>query len=177
MTRAALDRAAIHDLVDRWSDAVNHAEWDALEALSTQDLTWERLPPSPFTLQGREAVLGFLRGNDSTLDVLLFSVAALSIDIQGPERATARSTMSERVRFKDTGAALHVVASYFDQFTRTRDGWRFSRRTVKSPPGKMFRRRRASPLTSQPRAERPARAKTRSPFPSLCRPPIRLSVE
>jgi hypothetical protein len=92
MTRAALDRAAIHDLVDRWSDAVNHAEWDALEALSTQDLTWERLPPSPFTLQGREAVLVSAR---QSLDTGCLAIQRCGIVDRYPRTGTRDGTLHD----------------------------------------------------------------------------------
>lgn len=97
-----IDRLAVRDLIERSSDVINHQEWTALVALFTDDAVWERLPPTPWKLEGREAIRTFLAGNVDKLDVLLYAVSATAIDVQDPEHASARSTMSELIRFKKT---------------------------------------------------------------------------
>ena len=100
-------------------------------ALFTDDIVWERLPPTPWQLAGRDAVLGFLSKNAASLDILLYAIVASSIEIRDADHACARSTMSELIRFK-TGAALHVVGTYSDEFVKADGSWFFSRRTIKA---------------------------------------------
>ena len=125
-----VDQLAVRDLIDRSSDAINHQDWPALMALFTEDAAWERLPPTPWKLEGRDAIRAFLSKNSGTVDVMLYTVAATAIEVQGPGRASARSTMSELIRFKKTGAGLHVVGTYYDQFIERNGVWLFVRRTI-----------------------------------------------
>lgn len=76
LDQSTLDRLAIRELIDQSSDLINHQQWNALLGLFTDDIVWERLPPTPWKLAGHDAVLGFLTKNESTLDVLLYTVAA-----------------------------------------------------------------------------------------------------
>lgn len=139
------ERLAIRDLIDRSSDAINHQDWPALAALQAENVVWERLPPMPWTLRGRDAVRGFLTGNSDKLDVLLYSIAATTIEVEDVDHATARSTMSELIRLRETGTALHVVGTYSDVFVRREGNWLFLKRTIQpryeedvAPPQRIF---------------------------------------
>jgi hypothetical protein len=44
--------------------------------------------------------------------------------------AVARSTMSELIRIRETGAALRVVGTYSDQFVKSEGVWCFAKRTI-----------------------------------------------
>ena len=131
LEQAFVDRLLIRELIDRSSDRINHQEWTKLMELFTSDITWERLPPTPWQLAGHDAVLGFLSKNAASLDILLYAIVATSIEVRDAEHASARSTMSELIRF-ETGAALHVVGTYSDEFVKTNGSWLFSRRTIKA---------------------------------------------
>jgi hypothetical protein len=122
------DRVAISSLIDRASDAINHHEWSRLETMLTEDIVWEALPPISFKLEGLEAIRGFFRNNEAKVEVLVYSVAATSIELDGPERATARSTMNELLHLKEKGAGLQIVGTYVDHFVKQNGDWRFSRR-------------------------------------------------
>lgn len=124
------DRVAVRELIDRASDAINHAEWENLLQVSTEDVVWERLPPVPWKLEGRRAIREFLAKNGGTMEIISYTVNAASIDVLDPDHATSRSTMSELLRFKETGAVLLVVGTYRDTFTMVGAQWRFSRRTI-----------------------------------------------
>lgn len=140
------DRLAIYDLLNRSSDLINHQEWETLCALFSDDIVWEREPPTPWKLDGRDAVFAFLNRNREALDVLLYTVTASAIDVHDRDRASARSTMSELIRFKKTGAALHVVGTYHDEFAKKNGRWLFSKRKIEprfegevAPPTRVFR--------------------------------------
>ncbi|AKU92086.1 nuclear transport factor 2 family protein [Vulgatibacter incomptus] len=128
--RNLLERLAIRELVEKVSDAINHQEWDTLRAFFSEDVVWERQPPNPWVLDGREAVFGFLEGNMPKLDVRLFHVTATAIELEDETNAVARSTMSELLRFKETGREVHVVGTYHDRFKKEAGRWRIVRRTI-----------------------------------------------
>lgn len=128
--RQLLDRMAIRELVARAADAANHQQFELMEAFFPEDATWERLPPSPWVLKGRKEVMGFLEGNRPKLDVRVFAVQATSVELLGSgDEAVARSTMSEILRFKESGQELHVVGTYHDRFEKRDGRWWITRRT------------------------------------------------
>jgi hypothetical protein len=124
-----IERQEIRNLIDRSSDAINHQDWAALEALTANDVVWERMPPAPWTLDGRAAVHGFLASNSSKLDILHYAVSGSVIDMLDETHAVARSTMSELIRNRETGA-LRVVGTYSDHFVKSHGVWCFAKRTI-----------------------------------------------
>jgi ketosteroid isomerase-like protein len=125
-----VERQDIRELVERSSDAVNHQDWSALEAMMADDVVWERLPPTPWTLDGLAAVHRFLTGNSSRIDILYYAISASAIDIMDGTHAVSRSTMSELIRNRETGSVVHVVGTYTDAFVNAGDRWLFARRTI-----------------------------------------------
>lgn len=130
MTRFLFEGLQIRDLIERSSDAINHQDWSALEAMMTDDVVWERLPPSPWMLEGRAAVHEFLARNSGLLDILDYAVSASAVDVIDDVSAVARSTMSELIRMRVSGTAVRVVGTYRDRFARSDGRWRFIRRTI-----------------------------------------------
>ena len=128
--RIFLERLAIRELVEHASDAINHQEWEDLRAFFSEDVVWERTPPNPWVLEGRDAVFGFLLGNAPKLDIRLFQVGATAIQIHDETSATARSTMSEIIRLKESGVEIHVVGTYHDRFEKRDGRWWIVRRTI-----------------------------------------------
>jgi hypothetical protein len=98
--------------------------------MMTADVVWERMPPTPWTLDGLSAVHAFLTANTGKLDILHYAVSGTAIDVIDDTHAAARSTMSELIRIRETGAALRVVGTYTDRFQRVAGVWLFSRRTI-----------------------------------------------
>ena len=130
MNRFAMARADIRELVERSSDAINHQDWSALEALMTDDVVWERLAPTPWMLDGLAAVHSFLAGNSGRIDILYYAISASAIDVVDETHAVARSTMSELIRTRETGSIVHVVGTYTDNFVLAGGRWLFARRTI-----------------------------------------------
>jgi ketosteroid isomerase-like protein len=130
VNRFAVEREDIRELIERSSDAINHQDWSALEAMMTDDVVWERLAPTPWTLDGRAAVHGFLSGNSGRIDILYYAISASAIDVIDATHAVARSTMSELIRARETGSIVHVVGTYTDKFVVAGGRWLFARRTI-----------------------------------------------
>ncbi len=125
------ERYAVREVLERITDALNHQEWAALDPMFTDDVVWQALPPVGWKLEGRAAVRHFLDKNAKAIDVLLISVAASAIEIEGPDRARVRSTMSELIRVKATGKGLHVVGTYTDRLVKQNGAWKLAYRTFR----------------------------------------------
>lgn len=128
-TAPPADELAVRAVIERTSDALNHAEWKALDRFLTEDAVWEARPPVGVRMEGRAAIHAFLEKNAKAIDVLLISVTSTAVDIIPPDRARARSTMNELIRVRTTGTALQIVGTYFDELVRSDGGWRIERRT------------------------------------------------
>lgn len=96
----------------------------------TDDVVWERMPPTPWTIDGRAAVHAFLSGNSGKIDILHYAISASVIDVTDKTHAVASSTMTELIRIRETGAVLRVVGTYSDRFVKLDGVWYFTRRTI-----------------------------------------------
>jgi ketosteroid isomerase-like protein len=124
-----VEHLAIRSLIERFSDATNHHEWGALEALLTEDAVWEVAGPKGWRFEGLAAIKAGLAGNVEKVEMLVQTLSPVVIHVEGPERATARSTLNEVLRFKDSGTAMQIVGTYSDQLVKQDGRWRFARRT------------------------------------------------
>jgi SnoaL-like protein len=120
----------IRDLITRSSHAINCQDWHALMSMMTDDIVWERRPPTPWTLDGRAAVDSFLAKNSGKLDILHYDVSIRAIDVIDATHAISRSTMHELIGIRESGAVIGVVAMYDDRFVKRNGSWFFERRTI-----------------------------------------------
>lgn len=138
------DRFAIRELVERWSDGTNNHDWEALEALFTEDAVWEVGAPLGFRVQGRREIVAVLRDKMRSSQYVVQTPHAIVVRVQG-DTASARSTIHEVCRFAD-GTGLVMMGTYFDELVRETRGWRFRRRDYRCtfldpqpPAGHVFR--------------------------------------
>ncbi|SET39735.1 conserved hypothetical protein [Myxococcus fulvus] len=126
-----VEHLAVRSLIERFADAANHQDWKTTESLFTEDAVWEvkAAPPMGWTFEGRDAIREGMTSNTARVELRVQSVTPIVVHVQGPERATARSTLDEVLRIKQTGKYLRVVGTYSDQFVKQDGQWRFSRRT------------------------------------------------
>jgi ketosteroid isomerase-like protein len=125
-----IEHIEVRELLERSSDAINHQDWGALANMMTEDVVWERKPPTPWILQGREAVSSFLTGNLNKLTILHYDVSASAVEIIDPTHAMCRSTMTELIRLHDSDAVLRVVGTYNDDLINSAGLWKFARRAI-----------------------------------------------
>jgi hypothetical protein len=92
LNQFAVELQEIRDLIERSSDAINPQDWPAFEAMMTDDVVWERMPPTPWTLEGRATVHSFLSRNSGKIDILCYAISGSAIDVADRTHAVARST-------------------------------------------------------------------------------------
>lgn len=137
------DRFAIRELIDRYSDAVNHRDWAALETCFTEDGVWDVGAPFSFKIESAKAIVATCSEKMATTVYVVQTPHATVIKLDG-NKATARSTMYEAFRFED-GTGGEFLGTYSDDIVRDAKGWRFKRRTYRTanfnpapPVGQVF---------------------------------------
>ena len=96
--RAPLPNSRLErDIVGRFADTIENGDTDAIVALLTHD-AWLTMPPLPHAYQGRDAIVGFLRGADQRrgaplqlLPTRANAQPALGCYVPMPETDTARA--------------------------------------------------------------------------------------
>jgi SnoaL-like protein len=133
--REWLDRLAIQDLINRYSDAVTRADWDQCEAVFAPDAVWES--PLGLRFESRAAFLEGLRQTTSN-DLLIQTPHSSVITLTGPDRAKATTTLHELNRgalpaaskLGEAGAEVNIdqYGIYYDDLARIDGEWKFTRR-------------------------------------------------
>jgi hypothetical protein len=133
--REWLDRLAIQDLINRYSDAVTRADWQQCEALFAVDAVWET--PAGLRFDSAKSFVDFLRPT-SSYDVLIQTPHSAVVTLTGVDRASATTTVHELTRgigladskFGQSGAEINLeqYGIYYDDFGRIEGEWKFTHR-------------------------------------------------
>jgi len=124
------DPQAIAEHYARFSDAANRHDWSTIADLFAEDALWETAAGTlGFRFQGRSAIHDGLVHNTSTLEVLHYQGAPPVVDLMAPDRARARTSISELLRVFATGEVKHLFGVYDDELTRRDGRWRFTHRS------------------------------------------------
>ncbi|HUJ64502.1 MAG TPA: nuclear transport factor 2 family protein [Acidimicrobiales bacterium] len=134
--RSWMDRLAIQDLIHRYSDAVTRADWDQCRAVFAPDAVWES-PGMGMRFDDPDAFLAVLT-DSSTTELLIQTAHAPVINITGPDRARATTTIHEMMRgavvadttYGEKGADINFeqYGIYFDDIARIKGDWLFTHR-------------------------------------------------
>jgi len=125
---------AIRDLLNRYTDAVNQRDWQALAALFAADAVWDaggpELGPRGYRFEGAQNCAQGIESLVSGTELCVQTNHAPVIDVQGAS-ATATSTIQEFVRHKGAGL-MTSLGTYYDRLRLGDDAeWRFERRTFR----------------------------------------------
>ena len=124
---AWVDKVAIQETINRYSDAANRADWDALESCYAPGSVWEVTEPNSLRFEEperiREGVVNLIGRVETFLQVVHNTLVTLHDD----GTASARSTLQEIVRIPGTFDAVFWGISY-DRFVRHEGTWKFSHR-------------------------------------------------
>ena len=135
--RAWIDRLAIADLINRYSDATTRADWDQLEAVFAADAVLEVSSPSDFRAEGATEIRNMMSGGSDRLDFLIHRVDSIVVDLQGTDSAQATSTIHELGRGAspnpdgtgtDVGLDWFQYGVYYDDIAKIGDEWKFAHR-------------------------------------------------
>jgi ketosteroid isomerase-like protein len=127
--RRWLDRLAIQDLINGYSDAVTRADWAQCEAVYAPHVLWES-PGLGLRCEGRAAFMEMMRGT-STAGLLVQTPHASVISLTDSDQAHATTTIHEFIRglARDGQQAdIEQYGVYFDDVERIDGEWKFTHR-------------------------------------------------
>jgi hypothetical protein len=134
--REWLDRAAIRDLIYRYSDGVTRADWQQCESVFVADAVWEA-PLLGLRYDSRAAFLETLRATTAS-DVLIQTPHSPVITFTGADEARATTTIHELNRgvtpsdselgAKGSPINLDMYGIYYDDIARIDGEWKFTHR-------------------------------------------------
>jgi hypothetical protein len=111
--REWLDRLAIQDLINRYSDAVTRADWQQCQTLLAVDAVWES--PAGLRFESAKSFMDFLKPTTS-YDLLIPTPHSSVITLTDIDQASATTTIHELTRgvgladseFGETGAEINL---------------------------------------------------------------------
>src|SRR3954454_5461341 len=120
---------AIHDLLNRYTNAVNRRDWEALQAVFAADGIWDCGGPAmgeqAFMFHGAAGCATGIAGLLARAECCVQSNHAVVIEVSGRE-ARATSTINEYVIVQDAEKATSIWGTYYDDIRLDADGeWRF----------------------------------------------------
>jgi hypothetical protein len=120
------DRMELQDLMVAYCHAVDRREWDALDAIFTDDATidYSELVGFRGTLAETKQ---FLAVSMERVAASQHIISTSEITIQG-DRATGRTVCNNPMVLKPDGHTMFVGLWYRDVFVRTPKGWRIQSR-------------------------------------------------
>jgi ketosteroid isomerase-like protein len=122
-----IDKLAIQERINRYSDAANRAAWDELEACYAPDSVWECVEPNPLRFEGPTAIRDGVMSFIETADNFIQTVHNTVVTLDGDGTASARSTIEEIVR-SDGKFDVVIWGLSYDRFIEVDDDWKFSSR-------------------------------------------------
>ncbi|MGO8856806.1 MAG: nuclear transport factor 2 family protein [Steroidobacteraceae bacterium] len=123
--------AAIVELLNRYTDAINQRNWIELKSVFAEDCVWDMGGPSVGSMamrfEGAQRVCEGIAAAIDTAELCVQTNHAPVIVVEGT-CATARSTIQEIVRPKG-GGGIMILGAYHDDIVLCDDGeWRFKER-------------------------------------------------
>lgn len=125
------DYIAILNLASRYARALDTCDWDGLGACFTQDaiLEFASYPPP---LEGRPAIVKFMRVGRERFDVTQHVVGSPSAHISGDTATASFYVLAQHVAERDgTTRQCLVGVDYTDELSRTPAGWQLAHRRVR----------------------------------------------
>ena len=129
------DHLAIHDLLNRYTNAINQRDWTAVEAAFALDGVWDaggpELGENAYLFKTSQAIAKGIADLVKPHELLVQSNHAPVIEVDG-DSATATSTINEYALAAGTPAMMVLWGTYYDDIVREADGeWRFRKRTFR----------------------------------------------
>jgi len=122
-----IERLAIGDLVQRYSDAVSRNLWDEVEATFAPDCVLDLVAPFPMRVEGARAIRDALEDRSKDLEVLFQTSVGTVIELHGEGEATATTRTMEMAH--QTGVfSMEMRGIYYDQLRKEDGAWRFVHR-------------------------------------------------
>jgi hypothetical protein len=131
----ARDEQEIRALLDRYTDAVNHRDYDTVRACWAEDGVWELHAPINGRYEGADAILAECRRAVDSQELFVQMTHAIVVTDLTDRTARARVTLNEvgKARQGVPGAlpgvgGMNILAFYTDELVKRDGAWRFRKR-------------------------------------------------
>ncbi len=121
------DKFAIQETINRYSDAANRADWDALESCYAPGSIWEVTEPNRIRFEEPAAIREGVMRYIADVDTFVQTVHNTVITLHGEGRASARSMLQEIVRTEGRFDVMFWGVSY-DELVEHEGTWKFAAR-------------------------------------------------
>ena len=149
---ALKEEFAIRSLLDRYTDAVNHRDWETYRSLWTKDGIWELHEPINGYYEGIEAIMKEVRRAVESQILFVQMNHAVAILERGETSAKVRVTLNEIGKADPSGEGalpgvkgMNILAFYTDELQKVGEEWKFRKRTyevvqidLNPPPGTTY---------------------------------------
>lgn len=124
------DRFEIEDLLVRYSRALDRRDFEALEAIFTDDAEFDAGPLG--NPKSSRAIREMIEGTLSDLDATQHLVGKSLIELHGDEADVRTYLISQHIRESAPGPTKHyfIGGEYVDRVVRTPEGWRIAYRRL-----------------------------------------------
>ncbi len=127
-TEQLVAEAEIRQLVARFTDAANRADYDLFRTVWTDTAVWEFKAPMAMIAHGADEIVESLRKLLGPREFFVHLVHDGIIEV-ATETAKARWYIREMARNKDGKVFYQNVGLYQDEIVKTAEGWRFAKRS------------------------------------------------
>lgn len=141
-----VDKAAIQELVVRYSDAATRGAWDEFEALWTEDAVWEVGPPIDTRIVGARAIRDDVNASVDREDFLVQMTHGAVVTLLGDGRARGTTTIHALAR-RSGDHDITNYGVYYDEFAKVDGTWMFSRRRLQPVYADTSAHTGAAPIT------------------------------
>lgn len=124
-TLAAQDYFEIQQLYARYNIAIDSGDAEGWAATFTPDGVFN-------TFSGHDALVGFIKTWREKLHGATLRHWNINLQITGNSKEASATTYLMLVDFSTKPTSILMTGSYTDSLIKTKDGWRFTKRTTKS---------------------------------------------
>ena len=125
ITDAALDRAAIDEVLYRYAAYIDRFDYERLRSLLASDVVAQYGNNGELT--GADEVLRYIEEFTVDCEMQHHFLSVYTVDIDG-DRATALVYHTSHQLFRSAPGVVHVlVGRYHNELRRTEDGWKISK--------------------------------------------------
>ena len=123
------ERQRVAEVIARFSDLAARRDLARLPELFVEEAVWEAAAGGlGYRHEGRDAIASWLASNPNRVEVLFYLASPPVVELVAPDRARTRTTMTELLRFLDTGEVRQLFGMYTDELVLREGRWRFVHR-------------------------------------------------
>lgn len=100
-----------------------------MSALFAEDAIWETSAGTlGFRHEGRPVIHAWLTSNPGHVEVVFYLASEPTVELLSLDRARAQTSITELLRFQDSGEIKQLFGVYTDELVKQAGEWRFAHR-------------------------------------------------